>query len=127
MGLVGAPAGAALGVVIQFAMPRAFAGLLPVDVTVHLEPVAIGLGLAVGVWVALLFALSPLVALRRVSPLQALRRESDADALRRARRDPLRITIWLAIAASVLLLGLSRADTRARGLGFTVAIALAIG
>ena len=60
------------------------------------------LGLAIGVWVALLFALRPLVALRRVSPLQALRREPDADALRRARWDPLRIALSLAIAASVL-------------------------
>ncbi len=57
---------------------------------------------AIGVWVALLFALRPLVALRRVSPLQALRREPDADALRRARWDPLRIALSLAIAVSVL-------------------------
>ena len=54
---------------------------LPVDVDVRLAPSAMLLGLGIGVWVALLFALRPLVALRRVSPLQALRREPDADAL----------------------------------------------
>jgi putative ABC transport system permease protein len=100
---------------------------LPVDVDVHLAPSAMLLGLAIGVWVALLFALRPLVALRRVSPLQALRREPDADALRRSRVDPLRIILSLAIAASVLELGLSRANTFQRGLGFTLAIAGAIG
>ena len=127
MGLVGAAAGALLGVAIQFLMPLALHDFLPVDVDVRLAPSAIALGLAIGVWVALLFAMRPLVALRRVSPLQALRRESDADALRRSRWDPLRILVSLAIAASVLALGMSRANTVRRGLGFTFAIAAAIG
>jgi len=127
MGFLGAAAGAALGVGIQFAMPHVLADFLPVDVTLHIEPTAILLGLGVGVWVALLFAMRPLVALRRVSPLQALRREPDADALRRARWDPLRILISLAIVASVLELGLSRTNTVARGVGYTIAIGAAIG
>ena len=127
MGLVGAAAGALLGVAIQFLMPLALKDFLPVDVDVRLAPTAIALGLGIGVWVALLFAMRPLVALRRVSPLQALRRESDVDALRRSRRDPLRILLSLAIAASVLWLGMSRANTWRRGLGFTFAIAAAIG
>ncbi len=127
MGLVGAAAGVLFGLVIQFAMPLVLHDFLPVDVELHLAPRPILLGLAIGVWVALLFALRPLVALRRVSPLQALRREPDADALRRARWDPLRIALSLAIAASVLALGLSRANTPRRGVGFTFAIAGAIG
>jgi len=127
MGLVGAAAGVLLGLGIQFAMPYVLRDFLPVDVELHLAPRPIVLGLAIGVWVALLFSLRPLVALRRVSPLQALRREPDADALRRARWDPLRIALSLAIAASVLALGLSRANTARRGVGFTLAIAGAIG
>jgi len=127
MGLIGALGGVVLGVGIQFMMPRVLKDFLPVDVELHLVPTAMLLGLGVGVWVALLFALNPLVALRRVSPLQALRREADADALRRSRRDPLRITVVLAIAASVLGLGLSRANTVQRGIGYTAAIAIALG
>ena len=127
MGLIGALVGVVLGVGIQFLMPHVLADFLPVDVDVHLAPPAIFLGLAVGVWVALLFSLRPLVGLRRVSPLQALRRESDVDALARARRDPVRILISLTIAASVLGLGLSRANTIVRGVGFTVAIGAVIG
>jgi putative ABC transport system permease protein len=127
MGFVGAAAGVLLGLVIQFAMPQVLHDFLPVDVDLHLAPRPIALGLGIGVWVALLFALRPLVALRRVSPLQALRREPDAEALRRARWDPLRIGLTLAIAATVLALGLSRSNTARRGIGFTLAIAGAIG
>jgi putative ABC transport system permease protein len=126
MGFIGALGGVILGVAIQFLMPKALADFLPVDVAVHLAPTAILLGLGIGVWVALLFAMRPLVALRRVSPLQALRRSSDADALRRARWDPLRITLSLAIVVSVLELALSRANTVQRGLGFSAAIGAAI-
>ncbi|MFI5230716.1 MAG: ABC transporter permease, partial [Gemmatimonadales bacterium] len=46
MGFIGAAAGVVLGVVIQFAMPHVLADFLPVDVTLHLEPSAILLGLA---------------------------------------------------------------------------------
>lgn len=127
MGLIGAAAGVALGVVIQFMFPQVLKDFLPVDVTVKLAPQAMLLGLGIGVWVALLFALRPLVALRRVSPLQALRRSPDAEALRRARWDPLRIFLSLAIVLSVLQLGMMRAKTVQRGLGFTAAIGAAIG
>ena len=82
MGFVGAVAGAALGVGIQFVMPNVLKDFLPVDVTVRLAPQALLLGLGIGVWVALVFALRPLLSLRGVSPLQALRRESDATVLR---------------------------------------------
>ena len=127
MGFIGAAIGVLIGLGIQFLMPLALKDFLPVDVEIHLAPSAILLGLGIGVWVALLFSMRPLVALRRVSPLQALRRSTDADALRRARWDPLRLTLSLAIAVSVLELALSRANTLQRGIGFTVAIAAAIG
>ena len=56
-------------------MPHLMGDFLPVDVQVALAPRAILLGLAIGVWVAVVFALRPLVGLRRVSPLQAIRRD----------------------------------------------------
>ena len=127
MGFLGAGAGVVLGVAIQFFMPLALKDFLPVDVEVHLAPKSLLLGLGIGVWVALLFSLRPLVALRRVSPLQALRRDPDTVALGRVRWDPVRLTVSLAIAASVLELGMARANTVGRGLGFTAAIAAAIG
>jgi putative ABC transport system permease protein len=126
MGLVGALAGALLGIALQFALPSVVGELLPVDVTVHLAPPAVALGLLIGVWVALVFSMRPLVALRRVSPLQALRREADTDALRSTLRDPLRMAVTVAIVASVVFLGTSRADRLSRGIGYSVAIGLSV-
>ena len=77
MGLVGAVFGALLGVAIQLALPNAIRQFLPVDLAVHVVPRAVIVGLLLGLWVSLLFALRPLLSLRRVSPLQALRRDVD--------------------------------------------------
>ena len=126
MGLIGASAGALLGIVLQLGLPNVLADFLPVDVSVSVEPTAVGMGLLVGLWVALVFALRPLVALRNVSPLQTLRRESDADALRGAKFDPVRVLIALGIVLSIVGLGVARAENPRQGLGFSVAIALAI-
>lgn len=127
MGLVGALVGAALGIAVQFALPAVVSEFLPVDVRVSLTPTAILLGLGVGVWVALIFALRPLVALRRVSPLQALRREADGDALRRARRDPARFIVGAAIVASVVAIAVSRAGSVRDGLWFSAGVGAAVG
>ncbi|MBW7935530.1 MAG: FtsX-like permease family protein, partial [Gemmatimonadaceae bacterium] len=98
---------------------------LPLDVTVSLDPVAIATGLAVGVCVALIFALRPLLALRRVSPLQALRRD-DAALGRASLRDPATQLVNVALIASVLLLAIARADTVPRGLMFAVGIGVSL-
>jgi putative ABC transport system permease protein len=127
MGLVGAAAGALLGIVLQLGLPNVLADFLPVDVSVSVEPTAVGMGLLVGLWVALVFALRPLIALRNVSPLQTLRRESDAEALRGASFDPVRVLIALVIVLSIVGLGVARAENPRQGLGFSVAIAVAIG
>jgi len=131
MGLAGAGIGVLLGLAMQFGLPRALADFLPVDVVVRPEWRAIGSGLLVGLWVALVFALRPLLALRNVSPLQAIRRDVDATALRPRGRG-LRAVDWparlvdLAVAASVLALAVTRTGRWRDGVGVTVAIAGAL-
>ncbi|MDB4906088.1 MAG: putative rane protein [Gemmatimonadetes bacterium] len=127
MGLIGAGVGAMLGVAIQLSLPRVLKDFLPVDIDVRVVPSAVLTGLAIGIWVSLAFALRPLLALRLVSPLQALRRENDAEVMRRARRDPASLIVSLGIAASVLILGLSRADNAQRGFAYSGGIAVALG
>ncbi len=121
MGLLGAAFGALLGVAIQFGLPLVVKDFLPLDVEVALDPAALATGLAVGVCVALIFALRPLLALRRVSPLQALRRD-DAALVRASLRDPATQLVNVTLIASVILLAIARADTVPRGLMFAVGI-----
>ncbi|HSN15977.1 MAG TPA: ABC transporter permease, partial [Anaeromyxobacteraceae bacterium] len=104
VGLLGSVLGAAFGVTLQLALPHVLTGLLPVEVAVTMSPVAILLGVAVGLWTSFVFALRPLLSVRRVSPLVALRRDFD-DAVRR-QRDPLRWLAWGFLALSVVGLAL---------------------
>lgn len=121
MGFAGAAIGAALGVAVQYALPLAFADLLPIDVHVTPEPVAILTGLATGTWIALIFALRPMLALRNVSPLQTLRRDADTDVLRMHWRDTPRVLVNAALVASVVGVAVSRAQTLRQGLWLAAA------
>lgn len=119
MGLAGAAAGAGLGVLVQHALPTLLADFLPLEVEASLAWGPVAAGLAIGVWVAVLFALLPLLAVRDVTPLRALRREVEREP---SRRDPIRIAAYIALGASVLLLSLWQAPQRAAGLAFAGAI-----
>jgi len=126
MGLAGAAAGAALGVAVQFLLPHVLTDFLPIDVQVSLVPSAVFTGLAVGGWIALIFALRPLLALRNVSPLQTLRRDTDADVLRMRWTDTPRIVVNAALVLSVVAIALSRARTTRQAFAMSAATGIAV-
>lgn len=74
IGLVGALAGAALGALIQIALPWVTKDLLPIDsASTDFSAVSALQGILLGVSVAVLFALLPLAGILRTSPLRTLR------------------------------------------------------
>ena len=126
MGLAGAAIGAALGVLVQFALPHVIGDFVPVDIVPRLEPRALLAGLAVGVWVSFVFALRPLVRLRHVSPLQTIRRDADATALKAVRFDPIALIVSLALVVSVVVIALLRAPERKQAVAMSAGIGVAL-
>ncbi|WP_245326224.1 ABC transporter permease [Hymenobacter wooponensis] len=124
MGLVGAIVGAALGTAIQLLLPRLFAGFLPVAVSTTISWSAVGQGVLTGLLVAVLFALLPLLSIRRVSPLRTLRASYEEDA---SRPDPLRFAVFGLIL--LFILGFAYLQTRdvKLALGFAGGLVVAFG
>jgi putative ABC transport system permease protein len=124
VGLLGSLAGAALGAAVQVALPRLLKDVLPVDVAWSISwPSVLG-GIGVGVWVAAVFSLLPLLAVRRVSPLAVLRRDYEEE--RPPRRDLARYGAALALAASLVALAVIQAGRLAQGLAFAAGVAVAL-
>ncbi len=126
MGLIGAAFGVALGVGMQFLVPIALSDVLPVDVSVKPEPSAMLTGLLVGAWVALAFALRPLLALRKISPLQTLRRDTDSNVLRMHWRDAPRLLVNAAIAGSIVTIAVMRTGSLDEGVAMSLGAGLAL-
>ncbi|HMT29450.1 MAG TPA: ABC transporter permease [Bacteroidia bacterium] len=73
MGIIGSVIGAFLGTMIQYYLPVLFADFLPFELKLELSWSSILMGVAMGIITSILFALFPLLNIRRVSPLKALR------------------------------------------------------
>ncbi len=119
MGLLGAALGVALGVAVQWRLPSLLADFLPIAVPVGVDYPSIVAGLGIGVWVAVVFALLPLLSIRDVSPLAALRRDFEpAASVPRTQR----ITGYVAIAGSILALSLWQAPRLESGVNFALGV-----
>jgi putative ABC transport system permease protein len=73
MGLVGASLGAALGTIIQLYLPVLVQDFIPVDIQLYISWSSILTGVLTGILISVIFALYPLLAVRRISPLHTLR------------------------------------------------------
>ena len=121
LGAVGSVVGVALGVVIQRGLPGMLGSVLPVEIVTRPNPTAMLVGLGVGIWVSVVFALLPLLGVLNVPPLRALRASIES-APRRGLR-------WLAIAAlvvSILLLSVFEAPTPGVGIGFALGLSVTL-
>lgn len=73
MGFIGAAIGAILGTVIQLYLPVLVQDFIPVDINLYISWTSVMTGLITGVLIAVIFALFPLLAVRKISPLFTLR------------------------------------------------------
>ncbi len=124
MGFLGAAGGSLLGVGLQMLVPSVLRDFLPLSIPLSISVPAVLEGAGIGLGMAILFALFPLLPIRRVSPLLALRSEYEGGA---SRRDPLQWLVGLLIAAGVLGFAVTQTEQPLVGLFFFLGLATAFG
>ncbi|HET8632935.1 MAG TPA: FtsX-like permease family protein [Gemmatimonadales bacterium] len=117
LALIGSLAGAAIGLLVQKALPALLGDFVPVDVAFHPSWSAAAVGTVMGLWVAIAFALLPLLEVRRVPPLAALRQDVSA----RPGRDWWRLGTLAALGLTILLLSIWQSRSVRTGIVFALA------
>ena len=124
LALIGALLGVLLGFAVQALLPNVLSALVPFDVQFAINWRSVFAGLGIGVLVAVLFALVPLLGIRGVSPLQALRVDYEPA---RVRFDRYRVLALLALVGAITALSLWQANDWRPGLAFAGALAFTLG
>ncbi len=92
LGLAGGLLGALFGSLLQVALPVILGDFLPLEnVSTDVSWRAMGMGVLTGLGITILFALLPLLSIRKVSPLRTLRASYEEDT---TGRDPLRWVVY---------------------------------
>lgn len=125
LGLIGALAGALLGLGVQGALPLVLKDVLPVDVSLGISWSAVLQGILAGLGVTLALALLPLLGVRRISPLLALR--STIEPPRRAGVDWARIAVAALGLAGITVVSVQRADEWEHGIAFVAGTVVVFG
>jgi putative ABC transport system permease protein len=120
--LAGSCLGAALGIAMQALLPFALRDFLPVTAVISLTPRAVLAGIGVGLGTGLLFALLPLLSLRKISPLLALRYAYDEA---RPPADPWLWSIALLIVFGILAFAAGLTEHWIHAVWFTGGVLLA--
>lgn len=98
LGFLSVVIGATLGSGIQVLLPLILKDLLPYEVIMDISWRAITEGIVVGMGITTLFALIPLVSIRKVSPLRTLRSSLEEES---GSIDLLKISIYIGIVAGI--------------------------
>jgi putative ABC transport system permease protein len=125
LGAIGALVGGAAGLAVQLYLPRLLRDFLPVTMPLAIAWPAVLRSLGMGVGLVVLFALLPILSVRRVTPLLALQavyaaRQPDG-------RDLWRWGVLLLLVGSICAFALSHTERWTYGVGFCAALAAAFG
>ncbi len=121
MGLLGAVAGALLGIGAQFLLQITIADFLPVEMPVAVSPGAVWNGIWIGFLICMVFALLPLLPIRRVPPLAALRSAFSHEHL--AGKDPLVWLVYAFAAGGLVAFGITQNKDWQTGVAYAGGIA----
>ena len=124
MGSIGTLAGCLIGLGVQMLLPEVLADFLPLDVEFAISPSAIAKASMIGLGFALLFALLPLLPIRKASPLLVLR--AAFESVRR-QSDPWQWALKVLIAAAILGFAITQTSRLWFGVWFFVGLATAFG
>ncbi len=125
LGGLGALLGALLGLTAQLALPPLLRDFLPFRVEFLVSWAAVARGVGAGVVTSLLFALLPLLEVRKVSPLLTLRAAFGAENGRKA--DPWRVLVLLGIAGLILAFAIWQTGRWQWGVGFALVLVAGFG
>jgi len=125
MGLIGAAAGAALGVVMQRLLPAVLKSFIPLPISTANAWEPIIRGMLIGFGICILFALPALLRFRRLSPLLILR-SGVADETEPRRFDRMVWLVYFLMAASVTAFAISQSETWKRGIIFAAVLGVAV-
>ncbi|MGV3772926.1 MAG: ABC transporter permease [Verrucomicrobiales bacterium] len=119
LGLIGAITGAALGLLIQYSFPALLSGFVPFEITLAFSWGPVLKAMAIGFSVCIVFALLPLVTLRKFSPLAVLRGAAEESA---PVRDPLHVLLYIVIVLGLVWFARTQTNQWRYALGFSGAI-----
>ena len=122
LGFLGVILGAILGSVVQVLLPKVLADFLPFEINLGLSYKAIWEGLIIGLIITTLFALLPLISIRKISPLRTLRASFDQDI---KPKDPLVWVVYFGILLSIFLFLWRLTGDWMSGVAFSAALVVA--
>jgi putative ABC transport system permease protein len=122
IGLTGSVAGAFLGTLIQMMLPGILGEFLLLDLQFSISWEAILLGIATGLGISILFALLPLLNIRKISPLHTLRVSFEEG--NSSFKDPFRWMVYFLIVAFIYGFAWWQIESYTSAFIFTAGIAI---
>ncbi len=123
IGVIGSSIGAAAGFLVLGVLPALIQDFVPFELDIHYSYLPVLQGMGLGLLMALLFALLPLIAVRDISPLLTLR--SSVETPSRGARDPWRLALIAVLVTGIVLFSVTQSRQWYQGVGFAAGLIVA--
>ena len=123
IGVIGSSIGAAAGFLVLGVLPALIQDFVPFELDIRYSYLPVLQGMGLGLLMALLFALLPLIAVRDISPLLTLR--SSVETPSRGARDPWRLALIAVLVTGIVLFSVTQSRQWYQGVGFAAGLIVA--